>query len=70
MVDVDGVEFPIVVRWDDGEEECFESLEDFIYSVEDFHSDLMPGCIVLDAKKREIFVKLSLMRLDEFRPKC
>ena len=67
MVNLDGVRFPLLLRWQDGEEETFDSLEEFVYSVEDFHNDLMSGATLRDAEDREILVKLSMMRLDEFR---
>jgi hypothetical protein len=58
-------EFPIFVRFEDGEVEEYEDAEDLIYNLEDFDSDIDTACDVRDARGRPVRLKLKLLDLKE-----
>jgi hypothetical protein len=58
-------EFPIFVRFEDGEVEEYDDAEDLIYNLEDFDSDLNTDCDVRDARGRPVRLKLKLLDLKE-----
>ena len=58
-------EFPIYVRFEDGEVESYESVEDLIHNLEDFDSDLDTDCEARDARGRRVRLKLKLLELKE-----
>jgi len=58
-------EFPIYVRFEDGEVESYDSVEDLIFNLEDFDSDVSTDCEVRDARGRRVRLKLKLLELKE-----
>ena len=58
-------EFPIFVRFENGEVEEYEDADDLIHDLEDFDSDLNPDCDVRDARGRPVRLKLKLLDLKE-----
>jgi len=58
-------EFPIYVRFEDGEVEQYDDVEELIYDLEDFDSDLDTGCDARDARGRPVRLKLKLLNLKE-----
>lgn len=58
-------EFPISVRFEDGEVEEYEDADDLIHNLEDFDSDVDTACDVRDARGRPVRLKLKLLDLQE-----
>jgi hypothetical protein len=58
-------EFPISVRFEDGEVEEYEDVEDLICNVEYFDSDIDTACDARDARGRPVRLKLKLLDLKE-----
>ena len=58
-------EFPIYIRFEDGEVEEYEDVEELIYDLEDFDSDLYTDCDARDARGRPVRLKLKLLDLKE-----
>jgi len=58
-------EFPIYVRFENGEVESYDSVEDLIFNLEDFDSDVSTDCEVRDARGRRVRLKLKLLELKE-----
>jgi hypothetical protein len=58
-------EFPISVRFEDGEVESYDSVEDLIHNLEDFDSDVNTDCEARDARGRRVRLKLQLLELKE-----
>lgn len=58
-------EFPISVRFENGEIETYDDLEDLIHNLEDFDSDVNEDCEVRDAVGRRVHLKLKLLELKE-----
>lgn len=58
-------EFPIFVRFEDGEVEEYEDTDDLIHNLEDFDSDVDTACDVRDARGRPVRLKLKLLELKE-----
>lgn len=58
-------EFPISVRFEDGELEEYEDADDLIHNLEDFDSDVDTVCDVRDARGRPVRLKLELLDLQE-----
>ena len=58
-------EFPIYVRFEDGEVEEYEDVDELIHNLEDFDSDLNTGCDARDARGRPVRLKLKLLSLKE-----
>jgi hypothetical protein len=58
-------EFPISVRFEDGEVEEYEDADDLIHNLEDFDSDTDTACDVRDARGRPVRLKLKLLDLKE-----
>jgi hypothetical protein len=58
-------EFPIFVRFENGEVESYESVEDLIHNLEDFDSDLNMDCEATDVWGRKVRLKLKLLDLKE-----
>ena len=58
-------EFPISVRFENGEVEEYEDVDDLIHNLEDFDSDLDTGCDGRDARGRPVRLKLELLDLKE-----
>lgn len=59
------VKFPLTVRFEDGEEEQYENVEELECNLEDFDSDTDTLCQVWDALKRPVHLKLRLLTLKE-----
>jgi len=58
-------EFPIYVRFENGEIESYDDLEDLIHNLEDFDSDMDQDCEARDALGRRVRLKLKLLDLKE-----
>lgn len=58
-------EFPIFVRFEDGEVEQYDDVEELILNLEDFDSDLDTDCDARDARGRPVRLKLKLLDLKE-----
>ena len=58
-------EFPIYVRFENGEIESYDDLEELICNLEDFDSDLDKDCEARDAVGRRVRLKLKLQELKE-----
>ena len=58
-------EFPISVRFENGEVESYDSIEDLIHNLEDFDSDVSTDCEARDARDRRVRLKLELLELKE-----
>jgi len=58
-------EFPIYVRFEDGEVESYDSVEELIHNLEDFDSDVSTDCEARDARGRRVRLKLKLLELKE-----
>ena len=58
-------EFPISVRFENGEFETYDSVEDLIHNLEDFDSDVNTDCEARDARGRRVRLKLVLLDLKE-----
>jgi hypothetical protein len=58
-------EFPISVRFEDGEVEEYEDVEHLICNLEDFDSDVDTACDARDARGRPVRLKLKLQDLKE-----
>lgn len=58
-------EFPISVRFENGEVEEYDDADDLIHNLEDFDSDLNTDCDVRDAHGRPVRLKLKLLDLKE-----
>lgn len=54
------VEFPIKLAWPDGTCEHFVDVADLECNLEDFDSNNPMGAIMLDAKDRRVYLKLSM----------
>jgi hypothetical protein len=58
-------EFPISFRFENGEVEEYEDVDELIHSLEDFDSDLDTACDARDARGRPVRLKLKLLDLKE-----
>lgn len=58
-------EFPIFVRFENGEFESYDSVEDLIHNLEDFDSEVSTDCEARDARGRRVRLKLQLLELKE-----
>ncbi|HKS11068.1 MAG TPA: hypothetical protein VJS13_16075 [Pyrinomonadaceae bacterium] len=58
-------EFPISVRFENGEVEEYEDADDLIHNLEDFDSDVNTDCEARDARGRLVRLKLKLLDLKE-----
>jgi hypothetical protein len=58
-------EFPISVRFENGEIESYDDLDELIHNLEDFDSDLDTDCEARDAFGRRVRLKLKLLELKE-----
>lgn len=58
-------EFPIYVRFENGDIESYDSVEDLIHNLEDFDSDVSTDCEARDACGRRVRLKLKLLELKE-----
>jgi hypothetical protein len=58
-------EFPIYVRFEDGEVESYDDVEDLIFNLEDFDSDVSTDCEARDARGRRVRLKLQLLELKD-----
>ena len=58
-------EFPISVRFENGEIERYDDIEHLIHNLEDFDSDVDTACEVRDARGRRVRLKLKLLDLKE-----
>lgn len=58
-------EFPIHVRFEDGEVESYDDVEDLIFNLEDFDSDVSTDCEARDARGRRVRLKLQLLELKD-----
>ena len=58
-------EFPISVRFEDGEVVEYADAHDLIHNLEDFDSDADTACEVRDARGRPVRLKLKLLDLKE-----
>jgi hypothetical protein len=58
-------EFPLSVRFENGEVEEYDDPYDLIHNLEDFDSDLDTDCDVRDARGRPVRLKLKLLDLRE-----
>lgn len=58
-------EFPISVRFENGEVESYDSIEDLVLNLEDFDSDVNTDCEARDALGRRVRLKLQLLELKE-----
>jgi hypothetical protein len=58
-------EFPISVRFENGEIESYNDLEELIHNLEDFDSDMATDCEARDATGRRVRLKLQLLELKE-----
>lgn len=59
-------QFPISVRFEDGEIETYDDLEELIHNLEHFDSDVDKDCEARDAAGRRVRLKLYLLELKEF----
>jgi hypothetical protein len=59
------VVFPLRIRFEDGEVEEYESVEDLEMNLEEFDSDLDVECQVHDALGRPVRLKLKLLKTKE-----
>jgi hypothetical protein len=59
------VVFPISVRFEGGEVEQYESVEDLVMELEDFDSDTDTDCDVWDAEGRPVRLVLKTLTLKE-----
>ena len=58
-------EFPIYVRFENGEVESYDDVEELILNLEDFDSDVNTDCEARDARGRRVRLKLQLLELKE-----
>ena len=58
-------EFPISIRFENGEVEEYEDVDELIHKLEDFDSDLDTACDARDARGRPVRLKLKLLDLKE-----
>ena len=58
-------EFPISVRFEDGEVESYDDVEDLVFNLEDFDSDVDTDCEARDARGRRVRLKLQLLELKD-----
>jgi len=58
-------QFPISVRFENGEIESYASVDDLICNLEDFDSDVNTDCEARDARGRRVRLKLKLLELNE-----
>ena len=58
-------EFPIYVRFEDGEVEEYDDVTELIEQLEDFDSDIDTACDARDARGRPVRLKLKLLELKE-----
>lgn len=58
-------EFPISVRFENGEIESYDDVEELIHQLEDFDSDRATDCEARDALGRRVRLKLKLLELKE-----
>jgi hypothetical protein len=58
-------EFPISVRFENGEIESYDDLDELIYNLEDFDSEVNIDCEARDALGRRVRLKLKLLELKE-----
>lgn len=54
------VVFPLVLTWDDGSKDEFESRGELECDLEDFDSEREPNCKMVDAEGYEISIKVSM----------
>jgi hypothetical protein len=57
--------FPVSVIFENGEVECYESVEDLERDLEDFDSDIDVECRVVDSFGRPVRLKLKLLEVKE-----
>ena len=58
-------QFPIYVWFENGEVESYDDVEDLIFNLEDFDSDVNTDCEARDARGRRVRLKLVLLELKE-----
>lgn len=58
-------EFPISVRFENGEVEEYGDVDELIHNLEDFDTDVNTDCDVRDARGRPVKLKLKLLDLKE-----
>ena len=58
-------EFPIYIRFENGEVEEYEDVDELIHNLEDFDTDLDTACDARDARGRRVTLKLKLLDLKE-----
>jgi len=58
-------EFPISVRFENGEIESYDDLDELIYNLEDFDSEVNIDCEARDALGRRVRLELKLLELKE-----
>lgn len=58
-------EFPISVRFENGEIEAYDDVEELIHNLEHFDSDVYEDCEARDALGRRVRLKLELLDLKE-----
>lgn len=61
------VQFPITVRFEDGESEVYEDFKDLELNLEDFDSTRSADCAVTDALGRQIRLKIHLQVIEELQ---
>lgn len=61
------VKFPIKVIFDEGEVEYYQDIKDIELNLEDFDSDLSPGCAVEDATGRRLDLDVSMLDLKHLK---
>lgn len=58
-------EFPIYVRFENGEFEQYDDVDELIHNLEHFDSDRDTDCQARDARGRPVRLKLTLLDLKE-----
>jgi hypothetical protein len=56
-------QFPFTLRFENGDTQTYESIEDLELNLEDFDSDQDVQCEVRDALGRRVRLKISLLQL-------
>jgi hypothetical protein len=57
------VQFPVTIRFEDGEVEEFQSREELVCNLEDFDSETDDDCEVRDGVGRRVLLKVSLLEI-------
>jgi len=57
--------FPLLVTFENGEVEQYESVEDLELNLEDFDSDVDAECRIVDGLGRPVRLKLKLLEVKE-----